>query len=45
VSNKVRNTPELIKAYFTDFLKIEPKGKIIEQYVIDEDTILVYNGE
>ncbi len=44
MSNKVRTTPDLIKQYFVDFLKKEPKGTIIESYVINEDPILVFNG-
>jgi hypothetical protein len=44
VSNKVRTSADTIKAYFVDFLKKEPKGTIVESYVINEDPILVFNG-
>lgn len=40
VSNEVRATPERIRSYFVDFLKLRPQGTINERHieVLDDDT-------
>jgi hypothetical protein len=41
---QVRTDGQEIEAYFKDFLQRQPGGKIIESYVLDEGSVLVFNG-
>ncbi len=44
LSDQLRKTPDMIEDYFTEFLRLNPKGTIIEQHIRVYDPIAVNSG-